>query len=85
MIEVDNIIIGGGPAGVQLGYYFKTDDIEYLILERNELCGSFFNVYPHSGKLISINKRFTGNDNPDFNLRHDWNSLISDDNKLLGP
>jgi hypothetical protein len=83
MIEIDNIIIGAGPAGVQLGYYFKDENINYLILERNELCGSFFNVYPHSGKLISINKKYTGNDNPDFNLRHDWNSLISDDDDLL--
>ena len=83
MIEIDNIIIGAGPAGVQLGYYFKDENFNYLILERNELCGSFFNVYPHSGKLISINKKFTGNDNPDFNLRHDWNSLISDDDDLL--
>lgn len=83
MIEVKNIIIGAGPAGIQLGYYFKEEDIEYLILERNEKCGSFFNVYPHSGRLISINKKYTGSDNLDFNLRHDWNSLICDNEDLL--
>ena len=77
--SVKNIIIGGGPAGLQLGYYMQNAEEEYVILERNEMAGSFFNVYPHSGKLISINKKYTGKDDPEFNLRHDWNSLLSDE------
>jgi thioredoxin reductase len=77
--HVQNIIIGAGPAGVQLGYFFQKAGIEYLILEKAEKAGSFFDKYPHSGKLISINKKYTGSDIPDFNLRHDWNSLLSDD------
>ena len=28
--------------------------------------------------LISINKRHTGKTNVEFNLRHDWNSLVTD-------
>jgi hypothetical protein len=31
-------------------------------------------------KLTSINKRHTGSNNKDFNLRHDWNSLLNDKN-----
>ena len=77
--HVKNIIIGAGPAGVQLGYFFQKAGIDYVILERNELAGSFFDNYPLSGQLISINKRFTGVEDPEFNLRHDWNSLLSDD------
>jgi hypothetical protein len=77
--SVKNIIIGGGPAGLQLGYYMQNAEEEYVILERNEMAGSFFNVYPHSGKLISINKKYTGKDDPEFNLRHDWNSLLSEE------
>lgn len=46
------------------------------------LLGSFFTVYPRHDKLISINKRNTGKTNKEFNLRHDWNSLISDDESL---
>jgi flavin-dependent dehydrogenase len=76
---VANIIIGAGPAGVQLGYFFQKAGLDYVILERNEFAGSFFDRYPLSGQLISINKRFTGVDDADFNLRHDWNSLLSDD------
>ena len=83
MIKYTNIIIGAGPAGIQLGYYFKEQNIEYIILEKSDICGSFFSKFPLSGKLISINKKYTGSDIPDFNLRHDWNSLISDKKDLL--
>ncbi len=79
MKPVRNIIVGAGPAGVQLGYFFKKAGIDYVILERNQMAGSFFDRYPHTGQLISINKRHTGSDNEDFKLRHDWNSLLSDD------
>jgi len=83
MIKYTNIIIGAGPAGIQLGYYFKEKKIEYVILEKADICGSFFDKFPLSGKLISINKKNTGSNIPDFNLRHDWNSLISDKKDLL--
>ena len=33
-----------------------------------------------SSELISINKRFNGNDDDDFNMRHAWNSLCNDYN-----
>jgi hypothetical protein len=74
-----NIIIGAGPAGLQLGYFFQKAGIEYVILEKNAIAASFFDIYPHSGKLISINKKNTGRSDPEFNMRHDWNSLLADD------
>lgn len=79
----ENIIIGAGPAGLQLAYYFSKNNINYVVIEKENKCGSFFDKYPHSGKLISINKIYNGNDDPDFNLRHDWNSLLNDDNFLF--
>ena len=82
-IMIENIIIGAGPAGIQLGYFFEKNSIDYIILERNSCAGSFFEKYPHSKNLISINKKYTGNDNKDFNLRHDWNSLLNDENFLF--
>lgn len=39
--------------------------------------------YPRHRKLISINKIHTGRRNREFNLRHDWNSLLSDKPDLL--
>ena len=79
----DYIIIGSGPAGLQAGYYLEKFNKDYLILEKNNSNGSFFKKYPVHRKLISINKINTGSNNKDFNLRHDWNSLLSDDDSLL--
>lgn len=39
--------------------------------------------YPRHRKLISINKINTGRRNHEFNLRHDWNSLLSNKPGLL--
>ena len=80
----ENIIIGAGPAGLQCAYYFNKFNINYIILERSSISGSFFSKYPHSSNLISINKQFTGlNENNNFKLRHDWNSLLNDENFLF--
>ena len=79
----DNIIIGAGPAGLQLAYFFKKNNINYLQIEKTDVCGSFFDKYPHGSQLISINKKNTGNDNSDFNLRHDWNSLLNEEEHLF--
>ena len=81
--ELDYLIIGAGPAGVQLGYYLQRDKKDYLILEAGSQAGNFYKTFPRHRKLISINKRFTGSDNPEFNMRHDWNSLLTDDYSLL--
>jgi len=80
---VENIIIGAGPAGIQLAYFFKKNNIEYVQFEKNNYGAGFFFQYPVGKQLISINKRFTGNDNKDFNLRHDWNSLLNDEDFLF--
>jgi len=78
-----NIIIGAGPSALQLAYFFKKQQIEYLILEKENSCASFFEKYPISNKLISLNKKYTGEADNDFNIRHDWNSLLNDENFLF--
>ncbi|KAK5856762.1 hypothetical protein PBY51_008334 [Eleginops maclovinus] len=76
-------VLGAGPAGLQMGYFLSKAKRDYIILERNSGPGSFFNKYPRHRKLISINKIHTGRQNREFNLRHDWNSLLSDNPDLL--
>uniref|UniRef100_UPI0037E93EA2 FAD-dependent oxidoreductase domain-containing protein 2 n=1 Tax=Semicossyphus pulcher TaxID=241346 RepID=UPI0037E93EA2 len=76
-------VLGAGPAGLQMGYFLNKAKRDYIILERNSGPGSFFNKYPRHRKLISINKIHTGRQNREFNLRHDWNSLLSDKPDLL--
>ena len=73
----ETIIIGGGPSGIQMGYYLERSKHDYLILERNNNVCSFFEKYPHTRKMISLNKKNTDSIDEDFNLRHDWNSLLT--------
>lgn len=79
-ISINNIIIGAGPSGLQLAYYFEKYDIEYIILERNSTCGSLYQNYSDNKKLLSINKKYNNHDNYDYNLRYDWNTLLNDEN-----
>ncbi|EGD77710.1 foxred2 protein [Salpingoeca rosetta] len=71
-------IVGAGPAGLQLGYRLQRMNISYVIYERNARAGSFFEQYPRHRQLVSLNKLATGSTDYEFNLRHDWNSLITD-------
>ncbi|XP_050391340.2 FAD-dependent oxidoreductase domain-containing protein 2 [Patella vulgata] len=79
----DYCIIGAGPSGLQLGYYMEKAKRDYIIFERSNTSGNFYVKYPRHRKLISINKRHTGQTNKEFNMRHDWNSLLSHDDSLL--
>ena len=81
--EYEYIVIGSGPAGLQAGYYLDKYKKDYIILEKAGSSGDFFKKYPIHRKLISINKVNTGSTDKEFNLRHDWNSLLSDDESLL--
>jgi thioredoxin reductase len=77
------LVIGAGPAGLQLGQLLQAEGRDYLILEAGEAPGTFFTVYPRHRTLISINKPHTGTTDPELNLRMDWNSLLSPDPQLL--
>ena len=69
-------IIGAGPGGLQLGQLMHHRGRDYATFERRDRAATFFDKYPVHRKLISINKRYTGRDNANFNMRHDWNSLL---------
>jgi len=79
---MDYLIIGAGPAGLQLGYLLGAAGRDYQIFEAADAPGAFFDTYPRHRKLISINKVHTGSRDPEVNLRTDWNSLLSDDARL---
>ena len=82
-MTLDHLIVGAGPAGLQLGALLEADGRrDYLVVERADVPGSFFTRYPRHRRLISINKPRTGSDDPEVNLRLDWNSLLSDDPDL---
>jgi thioredoxin reductase len=75
--QYDYLIIGAGPAGLQMGYHLGAAGRRYLILEAGSHPGAFFDTFPRHRRLLSINKRYNYFPEPEFNLRHDWNSLLS--------
>ncbi|MYR58730.1 NAD(P)-binding domain-containing protein, partial [Streptomyces sp. SID625] len=79
----DYVIIGAGPAGLQLAASLERAGADYVVLERGGVPGAFFTRFPRHRTLISTNKVHTGYQDPELRLRMDWNSLLSDDPELL--
>ena len=79
----DYVIVGAGPGGLQMAYFLEQAKRDYVVLEANATPGSFFEVHPRHRQLISINKVHNYYEEAEFNLRHDWNSLLTHDPKLL--
>ncbi|NUT46133.1 MAG: NAD(P)-binding domain-containing protein [Saccharothrix sp.] len=82
-MSTECLVIGAGPAGLQASYLLSRAGRDHLVLEAGDAPGTFFTRFPRHRTLISINKRHTGWDDPELNLRTDWNSLLSDDPSLL--
>ncbi|MGY4923096.1 NAD(P)-binding domain-containing protein [Streptomyces sp. 900105755] len=77
--QLDYLVVGAGPAGLQLGRLLQAAGHRHRILESGGTPGTFFRTFPRHRKLISINKVHNGTEDPELNLRMDWNSLLSDD------
>ena len=76
--NVKYLIVGAGPAGLQMAYFLKKAGLDYIVIEKNATAGSFYKKFPIHRSLISINKKYNYFPEATFNLRHDWNSLLSD-------
>ena len=76
------IIIGAGPAGLQMAYFLKKSGRDYIVLEKESTAGAFFATQPVHRNLLSINKKYNYFTEEEFNWRHDWNSLLSDDPEM---
>lgn len=79
---MDYVVIGAGPAGLQLGYFLQRAGHDYLVVEAGSTPGTFYRTFPRHRRMISINKPHTGWHDPEKQLRVDWNSLLSDDPEL---
>ena len=79
----DYVIVGAGPAGIQLAYYLHQAGRDYVILEGDKIAGATFKKYPRHRQLISINKVYTGYDDRELQYRWDWHSLLGSDSDPL--
>ena len=75
----DYIVIGAGPGGVQMSYFLEQAGRDYLTLEGGHAAAMFFSHKPRHRRLNSFNKRFNWFPEPEFNLRFDWNSMLTHD------
>jgi cation diffusion facilitator CzcD-associated flavoprotein CzcO len=57
----------------------KKSGRDYVVLEKESTAGAFFATQPVHRNLLSINKKYNYFTEEEFNWRHDWNSLLSDD------
>jgi len=62
-----------------MGYFLDQAGRDYLILEGGHQAAMFFSHKPRHRRLNSFNKRFNWFPEPEFNLRFDWNSLLTHD------
>ena len=78
---MEYVVIGAGPAGLQLAYYLQQAAATTSSRGR-PTPGTFFRTFPRHRRMISINKPHTGWHDAEKDLRVDWNSLLSDDPAL---
>ncbi|OAF70891.1 FAD-dependent oxidoreductase domain-containing protein 2 [Intoshia linei] len=78
----DVCIVGAGLAALQIAHGFQQRDVNYIIFEKSNRVGKFFEHFPRHRKLISLNKIYTGQKNDEFNMRHDWNSIYTTDEEF---
>lgn len=69
-----NIIIGGGPAGLNLALEFSKRGIEYLLLEKSGVGGQW-DRFPVCGQLVSLNKKYVPGKEHAYRMRYDWHTL----------
>ncbi|WEL89101.1 NAD(P)-binding domain-containing protein [Pseudomonas sp. CBSPCBW29] len=70
-----NIIVGGGPAGINMALEFMKRDIDFLLLEASSSVGGQWDKVPVCGQLISLNKKYVPGDAHTYRMRYDWHTL----------
>lgn len=74
----ETIVLGAGPAGLQMGQHLSRAGRSYVILEAGDSPGTSFKKLPRHRTPISSDKAHTGLGDPEVNLRFDGCSLLDD-------
>jgi len=78
-VSYEYLILGAGPAGLQMGHHLSRAGHSYLILEAGDSPGTFFKTFPRHRTLASRNKVHAGTGDPEIRLRFDECSLLDED------
>ncbi|MFL6234128.1 MAG: NAD(P)-binding domain-containing protein [Thermoanaerobaculia bacterium] len=78
-VSYEYLILGAGPAGLQMGHHLSRAGHSYLILEAGDSPGTFFKTFPRHRTLASRNKVHAGTEDPEIRLRFDECSLLDED------
>ena len=78
-VSYEYLILGAGPAGLQMGHHLSRAGYSYLILEAGDSPGTFFKTFPRHRTLASRNKVHSGSQDPEIRLRFDECSLLDED------
>jgi thioredoxin reductase len=78
-VSYEYLILGAGPAGLQMGHHLSRAGHSYLILEAGDSPGTFFKTFPRHRTLTSQNKVHAGSEDPEVRLRFDECSLLDED------
>jgi cation diffusion facilitator CzcD-associated flavoprotein CzcO len=70
-----NIIVGGGPGGINMALELETRGIDYLLLEAGDGVGGQWGRFPVCGEMISLNKKYVPSDDHTYKMRYDWHTL----------
>ncbi|WP_210725833.1 NAD(P)-binding domain-containing protein [Modicisalibacter radicis] len=76
-MHYSNLIIGGGPAGLNLGLELYKRGLNFFILEGREAVGGQWDKIPVCGQLISLNKKYVPGNSHSYRMRYDWHTLSS--------
>ena len=72
--DTDYLIIGAGPAGLQLGHHLARAGRDYRLLEAVPTPGTFFRTFPRHRQLIT-DVRNDGGGDPDADRREQHERL----------
>ncbi|ACU35787.1 NAD(P)-binding domain-containing protein [Actinosynnema mirum] len=78
MPEVEYLIVGAGPAGLQLAHLLDRAGRSCRVLEAGPAPGQFFRAFPRHRRLLSVNEGGSPAGDPELDLRRDAHSLLSD-------
>ncbi len=77
------VVVGSGPGALQLTYCLGQLGIEHAVISADDAPGGMFRRWPIFQRMLSWTKPFANHEKATRAYeRFDWNSLLSDDEKL---